>query len=65
MSELQDKLDRGKITPQEFFDAWDLEMKGRNGCTLDFTSRCMIFGWPSVRATARVPTNFFLRSNSN
>jgi hypothetical protein len=27
MSQLQDKLDRGEITPQEFFDAWDLEME--------------------------------------
>ncbi len=27
MSELQDKLDRGEITPQEFFDAWDAEME--------------------------------------
>jgi hypothetical protein len=26
MSELQDKLDRGEITPHEFFDAWDAEM---------------------------------------
>ena len=28
MSELQDKLDRGEITPQEFFHAWD-EPDGR------------------------------------
>jgi hypothetical protein len=27
MSELQDKLDRGEITPEEFFDAWDAEME--------------------------------------
>jgi hypothetical protein len=27
MSELQDKLDRREITPQEFFDAWDAEME--------------------------------------
>jgi hypothetical protein len=27
MSELQDKLDRGEITAQEFFDAWDREME--------------------------------------
>jgi hypothetical protein len=27
MSELQDKLDRGEITPQEYFDAWDAEME--------------------------------------
>jgi hypothetical protein len=26
MSELQDKLGRGEITPQEFFDAWDEQM---------------------------------------
>jgi hypothetical protein len=29
MSELQDKLDRGEITQQEFFDAWDLKMEER------------------------------------
>jgi hypothetical protein len=27
VSELQDKLDRGEITPQEFFDAWDKQME--------------------------------------
>jgi len=27
MSDLQDKLDRGEITPEEFFDAWDREME--------------------------------------
>ena len=27
MSDLQDKLDRGVITPQEFFNAWDREME--------------------------------------
>jgi hypothetical protein len=27
MSELQEKLDRCEITPQEFFDAWDREME--------------------------------------
>jgi hypothetical protein len=27
MSDLQDKLDRGEITPEEFFDAWDAEME--------------------------------------
>jgi hypothetical protein len=27
MSELQNKLDRGEITPQEFFDVWDKEME--------------------------------------
>jgi hypothetical protein len=26
MSELQDKLDRCEITPQEFFHAWDEQM---------------------------------------
>jgi hypothetical protein len=26
MSELQDKLDHGEITLQEFFDTWDREM---------------------------------------
>jgi hypothetical protein len=27
MSELQDRFDRGEITPQEFLDAWDAEME--------------------------------------
>jgi hypothetical protein len=27
MSELQDKLDRGEISPQEYFDAWDEQME--------------------------------------
>jgi hypothetical protein len=27
MSNLQDKLDRGEITPQEFFDGWDEQME--------------------------------------
>jgi hypothetical protein len=27
MSELQDRFDRGEITPQEFFDRWDAEME--------------------------------------
>jgi hypothetical protein len=27
MGELQDKFDRGEITSQEFFDAWDREME--------------------------------------
>jgi len=27
MSDLQDKLDRGEITSQEFFDAWDEQME--------------------------------------
>jgi hypothetical protein len=27
MSELQDKLDRGEITPQEYHDQWDKEME--------------------------------------
>jgi hypothetical protein len=26
MSKLQDKLDRGEITPREFFHAWDEQM---------------------------------------
>jgi hypothetical protein len=26
MSELQDKLDRGEITPQEYHDRWDEQM---------------------------------------
>jgi hypothetical protein len=26
MSELQDKLDRGEISSQEYFDAWDEQM---------------------------------------
>jgi hypothetical protein len=27
MSELQDKLDRGEITPEEYHDRWDKEME--------------------------------------
>lgn len=27
MSELQDRFDRGEITPEEFFDLWDKEME--------------------------------------
>jgi hypothetical protein len=26
MSELQDKFDRGEISPQKYFDAWDEQM---------------------------------------
>ncbi len=27
MSELQDRMERGEITSQEFFDAWDEQME--------------------------------------
>jgi hypothetical protein len=36
--ELQDKLDRGEITPKEFFDARDLEMEERERLTPAFTT---------------------------
>jgi hypothetical protein len=42
MSELQDKLDSGEITPEEFFDAWDKQWKKKNGYTPAFTIACMI-----------------------
>ncbi len=31
MSDLQDKLDRGEITPPELFDAWDEQMAENEG----------------------------------
>jgi hypothetical protein len=43
MSELQDKLDRGEITPQELFDAWDLKMEERERLHPGFHDRVLWF----------------------
>jgi hypothetical protein len=53
MSDLQDQFDKGEITPQEFFDAWDLEMEERERLHPGFqafTTSCMILGCPSIPA---------------
>ena len=35
------KLDRGEITPQEFFDAWDAEMEEKERLHPGIHDRCM------------------------
>jgi len=39
MSELQDKLDRGEITPQEYHDQWDKEMEENERLSPGFHDR--------------------------
>jgi hypothetical protein len=43
MSELQDKLNRGEMTPQEFFDAWDTEIEENERLNPGFHDRVYVY----------------------
>jgi hypothetical protein len=60
MSELQDKLDRGEITPQELFDAWDLKMEERERLHPGFHDRFFDFWMAKYPGDGADADKFFL-----